>query len=167
MSEWERGCEVAKKEKKAMERLVKSYGYRDEKSAGRTDIEVRKAVAGHVNDSRDLVFPMIEAAYLAQDMDDAGALEDVMQWLDVFLLELGLKLEWNDHAMHRNYVTLIRSDLALMQNSEKLHSAIGKLNEGYLKKKSVRSVKKRCEDIRSFISDVMLVFKKRRHSLGG
>lgn len=166
MSEWVKAKDAARKEAKEMEKSLKGYSYKDRESAGKTDTEYRKAVAGHINASRDLIFPMIESAYLEKDFESAGALEEVMQWLDVFLLELGLKLEWRDDAGYRDFVTLIRSDFTLLQNAGKLEETIGRMKKDALGGRG-RSVVKRCTQLREYVSDLMFVFKKRRHSLGG
>ncbi len=166
MSEWDAAKERARKEYRLIEKEIKGYSYASAKSAETTDTALRKAVAANIGMCRDHVFPMIEAAYMEKDFGSAGALEEVMQWLDVFMLELGLMMEWKDHAAMKQYATLIKADWTLLSDSGKLADVLERLNKETLSGKG-RSVVKRCAQVKGFVSDLMFVYKKRRHSLGG
>ncbi len=166
MSEWVRAKREAKSESKAMEKEIEGYSYQDPKHSEKTDGKMRRLIADEVNKSRDSLFPMVEAAYIEQDTDDAAALEEVMQWLDVFLLELGLPLIWDEHADYRSYMKLIRADATMIINSRKLSKILEAMNEQVLHGKSGSVVRKSAQ-LKKYISDLLAVFKKRRHALGG
>ena len=166
MSEWVRAKREAKAENKSMEKEIDGYSYKDPKHSERTDEKLRRLVADEVNKSRDSLFPMVEAAYIEQDTDDATALEEVMQWLDVFLLELGLPLLWNENADYRGYMKLIKADATIVSNSRKLSNILEKMNAQVLHGKSGSVVRKSAQ-LKKYITDLLAVFKKRRHALGG
>ncbi len=166
MSEWESGKNHAKKEAKELEGLIDGYSYRDAKHAEKTDELYREILTKDMRKCRDLIFPLIEAAYIEQDFKNAGALEDVMQWLDVFLLELGLKLEWNDMATDSEYETLIKTDLVLLNNTNSLVDILDVFQQKTLHGKA-GSVVEKCGKIKKYVGDLLLLFKKRRHALGG
>jgi hypothetical protein len=166
MSEWVKARGEAGKEFREMEKAISGYSYKDPEHAEKTDRRFRELIALNVRNSRDFLFPMIEAAYLQKDFDNAGALDDVMQWLDVFLLELGLKMEWNENANCKGFVSLIKSDVTMLRNSKMLAEIIEQMQKDVLHGKG-GSVVRKCAQRRKYISDLLLVFKKRRHSLGG
>jgi hypothetical protein len=166
MSEWVKARGEAKAEFSDLSKAVPGYSYKDAKSAEETDGKLRKKLQGMVSASRDSLFPMIEAAYLEKDWDNAGALEDVMQWLDLYMLELGLPAEWNEKAGYRGHVKLIRSDLALLRNTAKLAKALEDMNEKVLHGKGGSVVRKSAQ-LKQFITDLLGSYKKRRHALGG
>jgi hypothetical protein len=167
MSEWEKAKDEAKREARIMQKEVRGYSYKDEEHAEKTDKEYRNLVSGFINDSRDHVFPMIEAAYLEKHFENASVLEEVMKWLDIFLLEIGLKLEWRDDADYRAFSRLIKADVTLLENSRKLAQITKKMKEDVLRNKAKKPLTKKAHQLRQYVSDLMLVFKKRRHSLGG
>ena len=167
MSEWGKARSEVKKEHSFMEKLVEGYNYKDPEHLDRTDRKVRILIADEIKKSRDFVYPMIEAAYLDQDMKSAGPLDEVMQWLDIFLLELGLKMNWSEVGDYKDYMRLIKYDVSLIKNAKKLTEIIDVLNERVLRHKDTRSVVTKCVQIKKYIVDLMSVFKKRRHSLGG
>ncbi len=166
MSEWVKAKGEAKKLFKEIEKEVEGYGYKDPKHAERTDEKFRRLMADWINKSRDFLFPMIEAAYLEEEVENAGALEEVMQWLDVFLLELGLPLVWGDNAAYKDYVKIIQSDVTLVRNGEKLAKTLESMQDQVLHGHGGSMVRK-CAQLKKFISDMLVVFKKRRHALGG
>ncbi len=167
MSEWIEAKESAKRESQALGKVVKPYSYKDPKDAENTDMEIRRVAAKHIHGSRDIVFPMIESSYLEKEFKNVTALEDVMQWLEVFILEMELKLVWNSEAGYRQFRRLIKYDAELIRMAVKLESDVRKMMEGAKKGSGRKAVVKRCAEIKSGISDLMLVFKRRRHSLGG
>jgi hypothetical protein len=166
MSEWVKSKGEAKAECKAMEKAIDGYSYKDPKHSESTDEKLRRLIADEVNKSRDFLFPMVEAAYIEQDTDDATALEEVMQWLDVFLLELGLPLIWNENAGYRNFMKLIKADVTIIANSRKLSKILEKMQEQVLHGKSGSVVRKSAQ-LKKYVSDLLAVFKRRRHALGG
>jgi len=166
MSEWVKAKRDRKQEHQRMEKAISPYNYENQKKALATDKKFRVAIGDEINKCRDLTFPMIEAAYLENDMNNAGALEDVMQWLDVFLLELGLPLEWNSEANYRLFSKLIRLDDQLYKDSKKLTLALSKLNDKTLKQKG-GSVVNQCATLKQYVTNLLTIFKRRRHSLGG
>ena len=163
MVEWAKAKETAAREYKAMQKMVEGYGYGEGKAAERTDLHVRTLAAKSVNGARDELFPLIESAYLSKDFDTAGALNDVMQWLDLFLLEMELKLLWKDNAESRGYVVLMRSDAALLRGTGKLAASVKNLRHAG----RGRGVKKACAEIKESVGGLMMLLKRRRHSLGG
>ncbi|UCD03191.1 MAG: hypothetical protein JSV63_00965 [Candidatus Aenigmatarchaeota archaeon] len=167
MSEWGKARGEMKKEFSWMEKLVDGYSYQDPKHTDKTDNKVRTLIADEIKKCRDTLFPMIEAAYLDQDMKSAGPLDDVMQWLDIFLLELGLKMNWSEVGDHRDYMRLIKFDITLIKNAKKLAEILDDMHERVLKRKDTRSVPAKSAQIKKYILDLLKVFKKRRHSLGG
>ena len=165
MSEWANAKSEAKKELKEMEKSVPGYGYAEPKQAEATDGSFRKAMADELNRSRDFLFPMIEAAYIGKDMENAGALEQVMQWLNAFLLELSLPLLWNEKADSRAFSKLIRHDAALLGSAAKLTGTLKDMCDIVLHGKSV-AVAKKCAQLNASIIDMLSVYKRRRHALG-
>ena len=111
MSEWDKAKKESGKDGKMMAKLVSDYSYKDPATAKKTDRKVKKAVAENLNRSRDFIFPMIEAAYLRKDMENAGALEDNMQWLNVFLLELELQVLPHTDARHLREPQIVKRAL--------------------------------------------------------
>lgn len=166
MSEWVKAKGEGKPEFKEMEKAVPGYGYKDPKKAESTDEQFRRMIADDINKSRDFLFPMIEAAYLEEDFDNAGALEDVMQWLDVFLLELGLPLVWGEKAGYKKFVRLMKADVTIMRNSRKLTKILEQMQENVMHGKG-GSMVRRCALLKKYVSDLLVVFKRRRHALGG
>jgi hypothetical protein len=166
MSEWVKAKSEARADFREMEKALDGYSYKEPKHAERTDERFRRRIGDEINRSRDFLFPMIEAAYIEQDVDDATALEEVMQWLDVFLLELGLPLVWNENADYRSYMKLIRADVTISRNAAKLSKILEKMQEQVLHGKSGSVVRKSAQ-LKKFISDLLTVFKRRRHALGG
>ena len=166
MSEWVRAKGEAKAEFKEMDKAVAGYSYKEPKHAESTDNHVKRLIADELNKSKDSLFPMIEAAYMEKDWDDSGALEDVMQWIDVFLLELGLPLQWDEKAGCRSFVKVIKADVTLLRNSRKLASILEKMNEQVMGGRGGSAVRKSAQ-LKKFIADMLGVFKKRRHALGG
>ena len=162
MSEWVKAKGESGKELKEVEKRLRSYSYREPKDAEATDREVRKAVAESVNGARDILFPFIEAAYTGSDMATAGAMEEVMQWLDVFLLEAGLPLVWSDKAVSKDFARLIRADAALLKGCATLGEMIRKL-----KGAAGKSAEKECAKAKEYITELLSVYKARRHALGG
>ncbi len=167
MSEWGKARGQVKKEYNSMEKLIEGYNYKDPKHTDKTDEKLRKIVADEINKSRDFLFPMIEAAYREQDMKSAGPLDEVMQWLDIFLLELGLKMSWSEVGDYKDYMRLIKFDSALVQNAVKLAGFIEDMQDSVLRGKGGATVPKKCDQLKKYILDLMALFKKRRHSLGG
>lgn len=167
MSEWGKAKGEMKKEFAWMEKLVDGYSYKDPKHTDKTDNNVRKLVAEEVKKSRDTLFPLIEAAYMDQDMKSAGPLDEVMQWLDIFLLELGLKMNWSEVGDYKDYMRLIKFDITFIKNAKKLTEILDDMHERVMKGKDTRSVPKTSAQIKTYIMDLLKVFKKRRHSLGG
>jgi hypothetical protein len=166
MSEWVKARGEAKKEFKMMDKLVEGYGYAEPKHAEVTDKHFRRLLADEINKSRDFLFPMIEAAYIESNMDNAGALEEVMQWLDVFLLELGLPLVYNEKAGYREFARLIKSDSGLIENGETLAGVIKKMQDEVLHGRSGPVVRK-CAQLKNYLTEMLTLFKRRRHSLAG
>jgi hypothetical protein len=166
MSEWVRATREAKADFKEMEKAVAGYSYKDPKKAESTDEHVKRILADEAHKAKDFLFPIIEAAYLEEEFDNTGALEDVMQWLDVFMLELGLPLEWDDRASSKNFVRLIKADVTLLRNVRKLAKILEQLNEKVLHGHGGSMVRKSAE-LKKFISDLLVLFKRRRHALGG
>ena len=165
MSEWVKAKRELKKEFRKMEKEVKDYSYKDPEHAEKTDEAFRKILAQELNKSREIIFPMIESAYKESDMKNAGALEDVMQWIDVFLLETGLPLEWNKDADHMKYRKLIKLDVTILDNTRKLNGILEKMGEKATEGGSGSAVKK-CAQLKNYVSDLLRYFKRRRHSLG-
>lgn len=166
MSEWNKAKGEVKRKARIMEKIISNYSYQDPKHSSATDKQVRITYGDDVNKARDLLFPLIESSYLENNMDNAGALEDVMQWLDVFLLELGLPLIWKLEANYRDYSRLIKYDVEMLENTRKLLKAFEKLNtEG--KKGEGKSFVKKSAQLKKSIQDLLSVFKRRRHVLGG
>ncbi len=166
MSEWVKATREAKAEFREMDKAVPGYSYKEPKHAESTDDKFKHLIADEINKSRDFLFPMIEAAYLEKDWDNSGALEDVMQWLDIFLLELGLPLIWNENAGYKNFVRLIKADVTLLRNSRKLTKILEQMQDKVLHGTS-GSVVRRCAMLKKYVSDLLVVFKRRRHALGG
>ncbi len=166
MSEWVKATGEVKKEFKEMEGALRGYSYREPKKAESTDKKFRRLVGEETGRCRDSLFPMIEAAYMDNDMDNAGPLEEVMQWLDIFILELGLPLVWDDKAGYKNFAKLIRSDVTLLRNSRKLSEILDRMQKEVLHGKG-HSVIRKCAQLKKYISDLLTVFKRRRHALGG
>ncbi|MBN2330347.1 MAG: hypothetical protein JXC85_00890 [Candidatus Aenigmarchaeota archaeon] len=166
MSEWVRAAREAKQEHNALKKEIEGYSYKDPRHSESTDESFRRLIADEVNKSRDFLFPMVEAAYIEQDTDDATALEEVMQWLDVFLLELGLPLIWNESADYRSYMKLIRTDVTVIKNARDLAKILGKMNDQVMHGKS-GSVVRKCAQLKKYVSDLLTILKRRRHALGG
>lgn len=165
MGEWTRAKEAAKADYAFMRKVLKDYGYGEKKGAHATDLEVRRLAAKSVVEARDVIFPLIESSYLSKDFQVAGALEEVMKWFDLFLLEMELAFIWKDPAGHRGLVVLMKSDAALVKGAENLLALSRRLGGAEAKVKP--DAKKRCGEIKEGIMDLMLVMKRRRHALGG
>jgi hypothetical protein len=163
MVEWTKAKEAAAREYKALQKTIEGYGYGEGKAAEKTDLSVRKVAAKSINEAKDDLFPLIEAAYMGKDFDSAGALNDIMQWLDLFLLELDLRMLWKSDAGYRGYVILVRSDAALVRGTEKVATSV----KGLKSVKGKGGVKKSCAEIKESIAGLMMLLKRRRHSLGG
>jgi hypothetical protein len=166
MSEWIKAAKETKPEFREIDKAISDYNYSEPKKAEVTDERVRRLIAEHINKSRDFLFPMIEAAYLEKEMDNASALEDVMQWLDLFLLELGLPLVWDDRADYRKLAKLIKADVTMIRNSKQLEGILESMQDRVLHGRSGPVVKK-CAQLKKYISDMLGLYKTRRHVLGG
>jgi len=166
MSEWAKGKKEAGKEAREMEKLIDGYSYQDPGHAERTDVKYREMLGEEIGKVRDFLFPMLEAAYLEDNMDNAGGLQDLMQWVEVLALEMGLKMEWNRDAAYKNYEKLIKIDAALISDMQNLAKAAHQMNEDVMKGKA-GSVVKRCSEMKQTVTGIITSFKKRRHSLGG
>jgi hypothetical protein len=167
MGEWNRAKEAAKRDYAFMRKALKDYDYGEKKTAEATDFGVRNLAAKSVGEARDAVFPLIESSYMRKDFASAGALEDVMKWFDLFLLEMELMMMWKEPEGHRGYVILMKSDAVLLKGAEKLLSMSRGLGEGGEGGKAKPDAKKRCGQIKEAVMDLMLVLKRRRHALGG
>lgn len=167
MSEWAKAKDEVKREFNDMEKLIDGYNYKDPKHTEKTDKKLRKLVADEINKTRDFLFPMIEAAYLDQDMKSAGPLDEVMQWLDIYLLELGLKMNWSEVADYKDYMRLIKFDVTLIRNAMKLTEILKDMQDSVLNGKGAASVPRKSTQIKKYIMDLLTVFKRRRHALGG
>jgi hypothetical protein len=167
MSEWDKSKGQVKNEFNYMDKLIGGYSYRDPDHTEKTDEKLRKLVADEINKSRDFLFPMIEAAYLDKDMKSAGPLDEIMQWLDIFLLELGLRMNWSEVADYKDYMRLIKFDVTLIKNSKKLTQILEKMQNEVLNGRGGSGVPKKCLMIKKYVTDLMTVFKRRRHALGG
>jgi hypothetical protein len=167
MSEWEKARGQVKREFGYMEKAVDGYSYKDGKHTEKTDEKLRGLIAAEITKSRDFLFPMIEAAYLEQDMKSAGPLDEIMQWLEIFILELGLKMNWSETADHKDYMRLIKFDVTLLKNSRQLTEILEDMQDDVLKGKGGSSVPRKCTQIKKYITDMMTIFKRRRHAIGG
>ncbi len=167
MSEWEKAKGQVKREVSLMEKHIHTYSYKDSGHTEKTDRKLRELIAAEIKKSRDLLFPMIEASYLKQDMKSAGPLDEIMQWLEIFILELGLKMNWSETADYKDYMRLIKFDFTLVKNSRKLAEIIENMQDDVLKGKGVSSVPGKCTQIKKYITDMMTIFKRRRHAIGG
>jgi hypothetical protein len=166
MSEWAKGRKETAKEAGEMEKLIDGYSYQDPGHAERTDQKFRELLGEEIGKARDFLFPLMEAAYLEDNMDNAGAVQDLMQWVEVLALEMGLKFEWNRDATYKNYEKLIKLDASLLANVQNMAKAVHQMNEDVMKGKA-GSVVKRCAEMKQSVSEIISSFKKRRHSLGG
>jgi hypothetical protein len=164
MVEWTKAKEAAAREYHAMHKAAEGYGYGEGKAAEKTDLAVRRIAAKSINEAKDELFPLIESSYLGRDFDSAGALNDIMQWLDLLLLEMDLRMLWKADADYRGYVVLIRSDAALIRGAEKIAASVKGLKTAG---KGRGGVKKACAEIKESIAGLMMLLKRRRHSLGG
>ncbi len=167
MSEWVKAKDNVKKEFNAMEKLINGYSYKDPKHTEKTDERLRQLIADEINKSRDFLFPIIEAAYLDQDMKSAGPLDEVMQWLDIFLLELGLKMNWSEVAVYKDYMRLIKFDTTMINNASRLTGIMESMQDSVLNGRGASSVPGKSLQIKKYIMDLLTIFKKRRHALGG
>jgi hypothetical protein len=167
MDDWTRAKEAAKRDYAFMHKALKGYGYGEKNEARATDLEVRTLAAKSVNEARDVVFPLIESSYMKKDFAAAGALEDLMKWFDLFLLEMELIFIWKDTAGHRGYVILMKADAVLVKGAEKLLAGSKRLGGGGDEGKVKPDAKKRCAEMKEEIMNLMLVLKRRRHALGG
>jgi hypothetical protein len=166
MSEWDKAKGDYKKEFRNMEKEIKGYSYKNPEKAESTDGKFRGILSEEVGKSRDFLFPIIEKSYIEGDLDDASAMEDAMQWLDVFMLELGLPLAWNDEAVRKDFARLIRLDFSLLNDTKKLADVFRDMQKRWLSGKG-GSADKKSASIKKFITELLTLFKRRRHSLGG
>lgn len=166
MSEWIKATGEVKKETKEMEKKVKGYSYRYPDKSETTDEKIRRLIADEINKSRDFLFPLIENSYRKSDIKNASALEEVMQWLDVSLLELGLPLIWSETAGYKSFEKLIRLDTAILKNSENLAKALEKFHDVVMKGRE-KDIPEKCVKMKKYITDVLSLYKKRRHILEG
>ena len=79
--------------------------------------------------------------------------------------ELGLPLMWNEGAGYRKFSKLIKLDATLLGNSKKLSEAIEKMQKNALGGRS-GSMVRNCATLKKYITDLLTLFKRRRHVLG-
>jgi len=167
MGYWSKAAGELRKSVSEMEEEISGYSYKDPKHTEKTDFKFRKIIASEINKCRDLLFPLIEAAYIEQDMKKAGVFDEMMQWFDIFLLELGIGMKWSEVAEKKDYMRLIRLDVSMLKNTRRLTDVMKALNESVLEKKRTVNVSEKGRQIKKYIMDLLSLFKKRRLSLGG
>ena len=159
MSEWIRATRELKKETKDLEKLIKGYSYQKRDRAERTDHKVRKVLAEDMEKSKEVVFNAMEDLYKDSDIDRVEKLKEVIEWMDVFTLELTVELVYDEDATSNEFGKLIRYDLSILKDSAKLAGTLSGMQ------KSAGSLVKKAGTIKKYVVGLLQLYKGRRHAL--
>lgn len=144
-----------------LENLIPHYNYALKGRARNTDESVRFVLRNELIRAKETLFSIVELAYKEEENEIAGGLEGVRDEIDLLLEEVKDRvLLWNEKLTDKQMEKIVRSDIAMVKNSQELNGILEDLKKQTLKSQT-RDMARKAGELKQYVSELRTVFRER------